>query len=152
MLEEKIFQDYKQALKSKDKIKVSALSFLRSHLINQAKALKKESLEDKEAIGEIKRMVKKQQDSIEQFKKGNRQDLADKEQAELDMLKAYLPAGLSEEEIKKIIDEVIAQLQAEGAKDIGRVIKEVIARTESRADGRSVSDLVKQKLSQAKKE
>jgi len=79
MLEEKILNDYKQAMKSKDKIKSSILSFLRSNLMNQGIKLKKKSLEDNEVISVIRRLVKQHQDSIEQFKKGERQDLVDKE-------------------------------------------------------------------------
>ncbi len=150
MLEEKILNDYKQALKNKDKIKSSALSFLRSHLVNQAIKLKKKSLEDSEAISVIKRMVKQHQDSIMQFKQGKRDDLAAKETQELEILKSYLPPELSSDEINKIIEGVISELQPKGPKDMGRVMKEVMAKVSSQADGKLVSELVKQKLSPAK--
>jgi hypothetical protein len=146
MLEEKILNDYKQALKSKDKAKASALSFLRSNLMNQAIALKKKSLQDDEAISVIKKMVRQHQDSIEQFKQGGREDLVAKEAQELEILKAYLPPELSLNEVKQIIEEVVNQLQAQSMKDMGRVMKEVMAKVASRADGKLVSDLVKQKL------
>ncbi|MFH1338418.1 MAG: GatB/YqeY domain-containing protein [Candidatus Omnitrophota bacterium] len=147
-LEEKILNDYKQALKSRDKTKASALSFLRSHLMNQAIALKKKFLEDKEVISVIKKMVKQHQDSIEQFKQGGREDLVAKETQESEILKVYLPPELSSDEFKQIIEEVVNQLQAQGIKDMGRVMKEAMARLASRADGKLVSDLVKQKLSE----
>jgi len=147
-LEEKILNDYKQALKSRDKTKASALSFLRSHLMNQAIALKKKFLEDKEVISVIKKMVKQHQDSIEQFKQGGREDLVTKETQELEILKDYLPPELLSDEIKQIIEEVVNQLQAQGMKDMGRVMKEAMARLASQADGKLVSDLVKQKLSE----
>ena len=152
MLEEKILNDYKQAMKNKDKIKSSILSFLRSNMINQAIGLKKKSLEDKEVISTIKKLVKQHQDSIQQFKQGKREDLVTKETQELEILKSYLPAELAPDELAKIIDEVISQAQATGPKDMGRVMKEVMAKVASQADGKLVSDLVRQKLSPPKVE
>ncbi|MFH1578523.1 MAG: GatB/YqeY domain-containing protein, partial [Candidatus Omnitrophota bacterium] len=146
MLEEKIFNDYKEALKSKDKARASFLSFLRSSLINQAIKLKKKSLEDDEVFGVIKKMIKQHQDSIEQFKLGGREDLVAKETQELAILKSYLPPEFSLDEISEIIEGVISEIKPEGIKDMGRVIKGVIAKVASQADGKLVSDLVKQKL------
>ena len=148
MLEEKILNDYKQAMKSKDKIRSSILSFLRSNLMNQAIKLKRKSLEDKEVIGTIKRLVKQHQDSIEQFKQGKREDLVAKETQELEILKSYLPPELSIDEVKKIIEGVVIQTQAVSLKDMGRVMKEVMAKVASQADGKLISDLVKQRLQQ----
>jgi len=152
MLEENIFNDYQGAMKSKDKIKSSTLSFLRSNMMNEAIRLKKKSLEDKEVIGVIKRLIKQHQDSIEQFKKGGREELVEKESKELEILKSYLPPELSEDEIKKIIEEVITELKAESPKDMGRVMKEVMARVGSQADGKLVSELVKQRLNKTQEE
>ncbi|MGD9015392.1 MAG: GatB/YqeY domain-containing protein [Candidatus Omnitrophota bacterium] len=152
MLEEKILSDYTQAMKSKDKVKSSILSFLRSNLMNQAIELKKKSLEDKQVISTIKKLVKQHQDSIAQFKQGKRDDLVAKEKQELEILKSYLPPELSPDELEKIIDEVITQVQAKEPKDMGRVMKEVMAKVASQADGKLVSDLVKQKLSPPKLE
>ena len=92
-------------------------------------------------------MVKQHQDSIEQFKQGQREDLVIKETQELEILKIYLPPELSADKIKQIIEEVISQTQAKSLKDMGRVMKEVMAKISSQADGRLVSDLVKQRLS-----
>jgi len=122
MLEEKILNDYKQALKSKDKAKASSLNFLRSCLMNRAIALKKKSLQDDEVISVIKRMVRQYQDSIEQFKQGGREDLVAKETQELEILKAYLPPELSSNEIRQIIEEAVNQLKAKSMKDMGRVM------------------------------
>jgi uncharacterized protein YqeY len=146
MLEKKILDDYKQAMKDKDKIKSSILSFLRSNLINQAIQLKKKSLEDKQVISTIKKLVKQHQDSIEQFKQGNREDLVTKETQELEILKSYLPPEFSADELRQIIEGLIIQLEAKGPKDMGRVMKEVMAKVGSQADGKTVSDLVKQRL------
>ena len=147
MLEEKILKDYTAAMKTKDKIKSSTLSFLRSNLMNQAIKLKKQSLEDAEVISVIKKLLKQHQDSIEQFKQGGREDLVTKETQELEILKSYMPAQLSADEIKQIIDEVASEIQAKSLKDMGWLMKEVMKRLASQADGKLVSDLVKQRLS-----
>ena len=147
MLEEKILSDYKEAMKSQDKIKSSTLSFLRAEMMNVAIAKKKKALDDNEVIAVIKKQVKQRQDSIEQFKQGNRQDLVAKEEAELRILKSYLPPELSDEEVKKIIEEAVASTAAVGLKDMGKVMKEVTDKVAGRADGKLVSELVKARLS-----
>jgi len=146
MLEEKILNDYKEAMKNRDALKSSVLSFLRAEMINMATAKKKKSLDDNEVILAIRKQVKAHQESIEQFKQGNRQDLVDKESKELEILKSYLPPGLSTEEIKKIIEEATASTGAQGMKDMGKVMKEVTAKVTGRAEGKIVSDLVRQRL------
>jgi len=146
MLEEKILNDYKEAMKNRDTLKSSVLSFLRAEMINMATAKKKKSLDDNEVIIAIRKQIKAHQESIEQFKQGNRQDLVDKESKELEILKSYLPPGLSVEEIKKIIEEATASTGAQGMKDMGKVMKEVTAKVTGRAEGKIVSDLVRQRL------
>jgi len=150
MLEEKILNDYRQALKGKDKLKASVLSFLRAEMINVAMAAKKKELDDKGVISVVRKQIKARQDSIEAFEKGNRQDLADKEKSELVILKSYLPPELEEAELNKIIDEVISEVGAQSPKDMGNVMKEVTPKVAGRADGRRVSDLVKKKLMPSK--
>jgi uncharacterized protein len=147
MLEEKIMNDYKEAMKDKDSLRSSALSFLRAQLMNAAIDKKKKTLDDPEAIAVIKKQIKQRQDSIEQFTKGNRMDLADKETKELALLKSYLPAELGEEQVKKVIEDAVSQLGAAGLKDMGKVMKEVQAKLAGQADGKLVSELVKQRLS-----
>jgi len=147
MLEEKIFNDYKEAMKSKDELKSSVLSFLRAAMINVAMEKKKKALEDNDVVAVIRKQIKERQDSIEQFTKGSRQDLADKEAKELQILKAYLPPELSSDEIKKIIEEAVLSTGALTIKDMGKVMKEVSAKIAGKADGKLVSDLVKERLS-----
>ena len=147
MLEEKLMSDYKDALKSKDSLKVSVLSFLRAELKNLAIAKKKDLLDDNDAVAVIRKQIKAHQDSIEQFTKGSRMDLAEKEMKELDILKEYLPPQLSEEEISKLIEEVISTSGALGIKDMGRVMKDLNEKISGKADGKLVSDLVKSRLS-----
>ncbi len=147
MLEEKILNDYKTAMKARDSLKSSVLSCLRAEMMNTALAKKKNNLDDNEIIAVIKKQVKQHQDSIEQFNKGSRPDLAQKEAKELEILQAYLPAQVSTEELKKIVDEIIAATGACGPKDMGKVMKEAMARLGASADSKALSDLVKEKLS-----
>jgi len=147
MLEEKILNDYKEAMKSRDTLKSSVLSFLRADMLNQATAKKKNKLDDPEIIVVIKKQIKQRQDSIEQFTKGNRLEMAEKEKKELEMLKVYLPAELSVEQIKLLIEEAVISTGANGIKDMGRLMKELTVRIAAGADGKLVSDLVRQRLS-----
>jgi uncharacterized protein YqeY len=146
MLTEKILEDYKAALKQKDQIKASILNFLRSEINYYAIEKQKNKLEDQDVIAVIKKQVKSHQDSIEQFEKGSRTDLAEKEKKELEILKSYLPQELGEAELKKIIDEVIASVPNATIKEMGKIMKEVMAKTAGRADGKLISDLVKERL------
>jgi uncharacterized protein YqeY len=147
MLEEKILNDYKEAMKAKESLKSSVLSFLRAEMLNLATAKSKAKLDDSEIISVIKKQIKQRQDSIEQFTKGGRIEMAQKEQKEMEMLKAYLPPELSPDEIKKVIDDVVAATGASGMKDMGRVMKEVNAKVAAAADGKLVSELVRARLS-----
>lgn len=149
MLEEKILNDFKDAMKQKDSIKVSTLSFLRGQLGYAALEKKKDKLDDTDCISVVKKLIKQHQDSIEQFTAGNRLDLVGKEQKELEILKTYVPVEMSREAISKIIEEVVAASGAAGVKDMGNVMKEVRARTAGAADGKMVSDLVRERLSKA---
>ncbi|MCX5668716.1 MAG: GatB/YqeY domain-containing protein [Candidatus Omnitrophica bacterium] len=146
MLVEKIFDDYKEAMKARDSLKSSVLSFLRADMLNLATAKKKDRLDDAEIITVIRKQIKQRQDSIEQFTSGGRLEMADKEKKELDILKNYLPAELSAEEIKQLIEEVVITIGANGVKDMGKVMKELSIKLAGKADGRLVSDLVKQRL------
>lgn len=147
MLEEKILNDYKEAMKARDALKSSVLSFLRADLMNLAVAKKKNALDDPEAVSVIKKQIKQRQDSIEQFTKGNRLEMAEKEKSELEILKAYLPPELSEDEVKKVIAQAVSETGASSMKDMGRVMKEVNAKLAGQADGKLVAELVKQSLS-----
>lgn len=146
MLEENILNDYKEAMKSGDKLKSSVLSFLRADMMNVAVSKKKKALDDPEAVVVIKKQIKQRQDSIEQFTKGERLEMAQKEKNELEILKTYLPPELPAEEIKKIIEEVVTAAGASGMKDMGKVMKEVNSRVAGQADGKLVSDLVRERL------
>lgn len=147
MLEERIMQEYIAAMKEKNTLKTSTLSFLRAELKNIAIDLKKEKLDDNEVIIVIKKQIKRRVDSIDQFKKGGRSDLVQKEEKEVSILKSYLPEELSEEQVKKIIEDIIKSSGATSVKDMGRVMKDVLAQLAGKADSSLVSRLVKEKLS-----
>jgi uncharacterized protein YqeY len=144
-LKEKILQDIKEAMKAQDRLKLSTLRLLMAEMKNKEIAAKGE-LKDQEILALIQKAVKQCQDSIEQYKKGGREDLAEKEGEEMKILKTYLPKELSQEELLKIVDHAISTTGALSPKDMGRVMKEVIPQTQGKADGKLVSELVKKRL------
>ncbi|MDD5119889.1 MAG: GatB/YqeY domain-containing protein [Candidatus Omnitrophica bacterium] len=146
MLADDIFNDYKEAMKSRDALKSSVLSFLRADMLNQATAKKKDKLDDTEIFTVIKKQIKQHQDSIEQFTLGGRVDAAEKEKKELEILKRYLPEEMPVEQIKCLIEEAVALTGASGIKDMGKLMKELTAKTAGKADGKLVSDLVRARL------
>jgi len=146
MLVEKIFDDYKEAMKLRDALKSSVLSFLRADMLNLATTKQKDKLDDAEVIVVIKKQIKQRQDSIEQFTKGKRLEAAEKEKNELEILKSYLPAQMPVEEIKRLIEEAVVETAATGMKDMGRLMKELTEKIAGAADGKMVSDLVRQRL------
>jgi uncharacterized protein YqeY len=146
MLEEKIAADYKESMKAREQLRTQAISFLRSEMKYYAIDKKKEKLDDCDVAVVLKKLIKQRQDSISQFEKGNRPDLVNKEKAELEILKGYLPQEMPEGEVAKVVEEAISALGASSMKDMGRLMKEVMSRTEGKADGKMVSDLVRKKL------
>ena len=147
MLADTILKDYQEAMKSKDAVKSTLLSSLRAEIANTALREKKDKLDDNGIIAVIRRQIKQHQDSIEQFTQGGRGDLVEKEVKELAVLERYLPVQLSADAVKKVIEEVVAAVGAQGPKDMGKVMKEVMAKTGPAADNKLVSDLVRQRLS-----
>lgn len=147
-LEQQIDKDYIQAMKDRDSVRSSAISFLRSQIKYARIELKTDKVEDKDIIAVIKKQIKQRQDSIEQFRQGGRTDLVGKEETELGILKSYLPAEMSEADIRKIIQDVIKSSGASSIKDMGKVMKEAGAQLAGRADNKLVSEIVKSELSQ----
>ena len=141
-LEERIENEFKAALKGRDKIKVSTLRMLKADIINTKLDQNKKTLKDEEIVKIIQRQIKQHKDSIEQFEKGKRQDLAEKEKKELDILLSYMPEQMSEEELKKIINDTIKELEAKSKSDMGKVMKSVMERVKGKADGKKVSQIV----------
>jgi len=147
MLEEKLASDFVQAMKERNTIKSSTLSFLRAQLKNVIIDKKVEKLPDEDVIAVIKKQIKQRQDSISQFEQGGRKDLVEKETAEVDILKQYLPEELSEDTLKVLVNEAIKEAQASGIKDMGKVMKVMLPKIAGKADNKLVSDLVKELLS-----
>lgn len=144
-MNEKIAEDLKVAMKSGDKFKLSVLRMLKSALQLDSIS-KKHELSDDEVISVIKKQVKTRKDSIEEFKKYNKTEEVAKLEQEIEILNAYLPEEMTEEEIKKVIDEVFAELKPTSMKEIGLVMKELNAKI-TNADMSLVSKLVKERLS-----
>ena len=144
-LREQIDADIKDAMKSGAKDKLSALRMLSAALKNK-QIDKKRPLTDDEVAETVRYLIKQRKDSIEQFAKGGRQDLVDKETAEVSVLEVYLPKQLSREEVEKIVREAVAQTGAQGAKDMGKVMKALVPILAGRADNKLVSELVKNAL------
>ncbi|OGE80702.1 MAG: hypothetical protein A3H72_02195 [Candidatus Doudnabacteria bacterium RIFCSPLOWO2_02_FULL_48_8] len=139
-----IDSDLKAALLEKDEVKISALRNLKAEIKN-VEIEKQHALSDEEVLDVVRRKVKQHRDSIDSFMKGGRADLVDREQAQMAVLAKYLPQQLSEDEVKKLVSEVIAELRA-APSDFGKVMKEVLAKAGGRTDGSVVSKIVKEKL------
>ena len=145
-LEKTLGADIVTAMKAKDQTRLTALRMLKTALTNKS-IEKGRALEDAEELQVVSMLVKQRRDSIEQFTKGGRKDLADKEQAEIAILDAYLPAAASDDEIAAAVAAAIAETGAAGAKDMGKVMKAVMAGLAGKTvDGRKVSETVKAKL------
>ena len=145
-LEERLIEEMKQAMKSNDKLRLSTIRMIRSAAKNREIELRKR-LDDDEMVRVIQGMVRKAEDSIEQFQVGGRTDLAEKEKKEMEVLKSFLPQVLSQEELLRIIDQTIQETQASSLKDLGKVMKSVMPKVGGKADGKLVNQLVKERLS-----
>lgn len=145
MLQKQLKEELKKAMLSKDALRLSVLRGLLSSFTNElvAKGRKpQEELSDDEALAVISRAVKQRKDSIEQFTKGNRPDLASNEQKELDILSTYMPAQLSEEEVKKAVAVKKAELGITDKAQIGNLMKAVMNDLKGKADGALVKKAV----------
>ena len=145
-LDERLVEEMKQAMKSNDKLRLSAIRMIRSALKNKEIELRKK-LEDEEIVKVIQVMVRKGEESVEQFQTGGRMDLVEKEKREIEILKSFLPQPLSQEEILTIVDQSIQETQASSPKDIGKVMKSVMPKIGGKADGKLINQLVKERLS-----
>ncbi|RLB07021.1 MAG: GatB/YqeY domain-containing protein [Deltaproteobacteria bacterium] len=143
---DKINEDLKEAMKQKDSIKLSCLRMLKTS-IKKAQVEKMRELTDEEIIKIIQSLIKKGKEAIENFKKGNRSDLAEKEEKEIKILSNYLPKQLSLQEIEKIVKEAISEVKATSIKDLGKVMKVAMQKIKGRAQGKDVSEVAKKLLS-----
>lgn len=148
MLKQQLRDELKQSMLAKDTARTSVLRMVISAIgyyeIQKGGAGYEAS--DEDVLNVIQKEVKQHKDSIEQFKAGNRQELADKETMELKMLEKYLPAQMGEEEIKKLVLEAISQTKATNPSDMGKVMGALMPKTKGKADGSLVSKIVREEL------
>ena len=147
-LKTRLGEDFKQALRSGDKLRVSVVRLLMA-LIKNREVEKRGPLTDAEVLQAIVASCKQRQEAIEQYKQGGRQDLVDKESAELEILQSYLPKPLTSEELQAMVLEAIREVQATSLREMGRVMGVLMPRVTGRADGKVVNTLVREALSKS---
>lgn len=152
ILKEKIESDVVSALKSSDSVRTTTLRMLLAAIHNVEIEEKGKSggkdvvLEDDEIVSVVRKEIKKRKEAIDMYKKGNRDELAEKEKTELGILEKYVPSQMSEEEIAKVVEGVIAETKPTGPVDFGRVMREAMKQLKGKADASVVACLTKQKL------
>ncbi len=140
-LQEDITAAVKDAMRKKEKLRLGVLRMLTAEIKNRRIENQRE-LKDEDILQVITRMVKQRNDSAEQFAAGNREELAAKERAEIEVLKTYLPEALDAAELERLVKEAITEAQAESKKDMGKVMKVVMPKIAGRADGKAVNQMV----------
>jgi uncharacterized protein YqeY len=144
-LKDQLDADLKSAMRDKDAVRLSVVRMLKSAVKYREIELMK-PLDDAGVLQVISQEIKRHRDSVEQYRAGNRPDLVEKEEAEIAVLQAWLPAQLGEAEVRAMVDEVVARVKATGPKDMGAVMKALLPEVQGRADGKLVSELVKARL------
>ena len=156
-LKQRLLDDIKTCMKSGEKERLGVVRMIQSAVKYKEVEMRTATLDpndkrtedqryDEMILGVMKTMVKQRKESIDQFKAGGREDLADKEAAELKIIETYMPAQMSAPEVEAVVVQVISSLGATSKKDMGNVMKTVIAQTQGRADSKIISDIVKAKL------
>ncbi len=146
-LESKIQQDMKAALKAGDRTTLETLRGLLAQIKDERIKKRPAELSEDDILTVIQRAVKRRKESIELYRQGNRQDLVEKEQQELEILQKYLPEQLSRDEIMHIVNQVIEQVGATSIKDMGKVMGSVMKQVKGRADGKEIQQIVRERLS-----
>jgi hypothetical protein len=144
-LRERLDEDLKSAMRAKDSLRMNTVRGLKSAIKYREIELMK-PLDDAGILGVVSSEIKRRRDSVEQYRAGNRPDLAEKEEAEIRILQEFLPQQLSQAELEAKVAEVIARVGAKGPKDMGGVMKALLPEVQGRADGKVVSELVKRSL------
>ena len=146
-IREQLDADMKDALRAKEQLKLSTVRMIKSAMkYKETESGASGPLDDAGILQVITSEIKKRRDSVAEYEKANRPELAEKEKAEIAVLQAYLPPQLSEAELAQAVADAIAESGAEGPKDMGKVMKILTPRIQGRADGKVAADLVKQKL------
>ena len=145
-LQEKIQSHLAEAMRSKNQLRLSVLRMMKTAVKNK-EVEKMKALDETEVIAVLNTLVKQRKDSVEQFRQGSREELAQKEEAEIKIIEEYLPAAASDDEIRRAVEEAIQETGAASMKDMGKVMKATMSRLSGKtADGSRVSQLVKEKL------
>lgn len=145
-LHDRLTEDLKIAMKARDQLRMDVIRMIKAAVLNKEVELKKD-LDDAEMSRVMTTLIKQRRESVEQFEKAQRTELAEKERKEITIIEAYLPKALSPQELEQIIASVVAETGATSLKEMGAVMKAVMARLAGQAvDGKVVSDLVKAKL------
>lgn len=142
---EKLQADMKTALKNKETERLGVIRMVRA-AIKDAEIAKKEALSEEEVLQVISKAVKQRKDSANEYEKAGRQDLADKERKEIEILSTYLPEQLTEEELRKVVEETIQELGATSKKEMGKVMGAILPKVKGKADGKEVNRLVQEYL------
>ncbi len=151
-LKDQLAADLKEAMKQGEALRRDTLRFLRAAVHNAEIAAGEEFQSDDQVIAVLAKEAKKSQESIEEFRKGGRDDLVEKETAQLAVIQSYLPQALSEDELRELVMETIAAVSAEGMRDLGKVMKELMPKVRGRADGKLANEIVRQALTGATQE
>ena len=146
MLKEQIEQNVIEAMKAKDETTLSVLRMLKS-AIHNSEIQKKSELVDEDVLGVIQSQIKSRQDSVTLYEQGGRQELADKEKTEIEILKKYLPEQMGESELRNIVTKAISDTGAASIQDMGKVMGAIMPQVKGKADGSLVSKIVKEELS-----
>jgi len=145
-LQNQISEDSKTALRNQEKLKLSVLRMLSAAIKNKVIDCGIKKLSDEQVTEVISSEIKKRRDSVSEFEKVGRQDAADAEMAEIDILMQYMPKQLSEQEISSLIDQSISELNIENINDLGRLMKDIMPKVKGKANGNLVNKLVREKL------
>lgn len=145
-LQEKIPQDLKEALRGKRELELSVLRMLQSSIKNKEIEKQKKELSDEEVIEVVSTEVKKRREAAAEFEKVNRQEAADREKAEIEILMKYMPAQMSEDEIRAQVKKAVADSGADGIKDLGKVMKIIVPALKGKADGAVINRIVREEL------
>jgi hypothetical protein len=146
MITDTVKKQITDAMKARDSVRLSTLKMLSSELHNE-QISKQKDLTDDDEMSVVKKEVKKRRDAIEAYDKAGNTDKSDLEKQELAILEEYLPEQMSDEELQKIVDEVVSQTGASSMQDMGKVMGMVVGKVEGKADGGRISAIVKAKLS-----
>lgn len=144
-LSEQIMSDMKEAMKARDKVRLNTVRMIKSALMNE-KIKAGHDLTAEEELTVLSREKKQREESIEEFTKANRKDLADETKQELTIVESYLPKQMTQEELNQAVSSAIAEVNAQGKSDFGKVMKVLMPKIKGKADGKAASDVVRKQL------